>query len=126
MLEFDNAWWIDDAGGDGAAEAFVLGFQHYLTMVGTAVLIPLLIFQTDSGATPVSVLSCSTFFSRLSSVTDRHKLWRPVKKFANFHRGDVGSWCFMLEEVSTGLHRDSQVPSPRCLGLWEFIVSVHF
>lgn len=52
-FEFDNAWWIDDA-GDCAAEAFVLGFQHYLTMVGTAVLIPLLIFQTDSGATPVS------------------------------------------------------------------------
>jgi hypothetical protein len=71
-FEFDNAWWIDDAAAgddDGAAEAFVLGFQHYLTMVGTAVLIPLLIFQTDSGATPVSFLSCSTSFSRLSSVT---------------------------------------------------------
>ncbi|KAG0564185.1 hypothetical protein M758_8G086000 [Ceratodon purpureus] len=33
-------------------EATVLAFQHYLTMVGTAVLIPLLIFQTDAGVAP--------------------------------------------------------------------------
>lgn len=43
-----------------AAEAIVLAFQHYLTMVGTAVLIPLLIFQTDTGlVAPVSRASSS-------------------------------------------------------------------
>lgn len=41
-----------------AAEAILLAFQHYLTMVGTAVLIPLLIFQSDTGvSSPVSYAS---------------------------------------------------------------------
>lgn len=82
-FEFDNAWWIDDA-GDGAVEAIVLGFQHYLTMVGTAVLIPLLIFQTDSGATPVSFSPVQLSSLGLGSVTGT--IWRPVEKFANFQR----------------------------------------
>ncbi len=32
-----------------AAEAIVLGFQHYLTMLGTTVLIPTLIFRNIGG-----------------------------------------------------------------------------
>lgn len=43
-----------------AAEAIVLAFQHYLTMVGTAVLIPLLIFRADTGGTPVSTDTSSS------------------------------------------------------------------
>jgi hypothetical protein len=35
--------------GDFAAEAIVLGFQHYLTMLGTTVLIPTLIFRNIGG-----------------------------------------------------------------------------
>ena len=93
MLEFDNAWWIDDAGGDGAAEAFVLGFQHYLTMVGTAVLIPLLIFQTDSGATPVSVLSLVQLSSLGSVVLHTGTNFGDLSRNLQISRGDVGSWC---------------------------------
>lgn len=67
--------------GDGAAEAVILGFQHYLTMVGTAVLIPLLIFQTDSGDTPVSVVLLLNFLHTVTGTT-----WRPAENFANFRR----------------------------------------
>ncbi len=34
---------------DSAAEAIVLGFQHYITMLGTTVLIPTLIFRNIGG-----------------------------------------------------------------------------
>ena len=42
--------------------AIILGFQHYLTMVGTAVLIPLTIF-TAIGGEAVSSLDRPFFYS---------------------------------------------------------------
>jgi xanthine/uracil permease len=45
---------------DCAAEAIVLGFQHYLTMLGTTVLIPTLIFRNIGGN---AVRSSSSFSS---------------------------------------------------------------
>jgi len=94
------------------AEAFVLGFQHYLTMVGTAVLIPLLIFQTDSGATPftnhdlVRVIQTVLFVSGINTLIQTVLGTRLPAVMGN-------SFYFLLPTISIVLSPDLvSIPDP--------------
>ncbi len=100
-----------------AVTAIILGFQHYLTMLGTTVLIPTLVFRSIGGH------SVGPSSGARNKEREREAFARKKQCFA---RASFRFFCLYLVGFGGGVLRSSGKSDCECLRLYTFVFAGRF